>query len=97
MKQNFFGFDPSFHVARDHFVRKVPRSRTPSISRGIGFRRDRTTGRSLRPRCRLPGPRVSRLRNPELRCDEQTRDSIGPAPRRYNGFGRRSATVKDPW
>jgi putative two-component system hydrogenase maturation factor HypX/HoxX len=29
MKQNFFGFDPSFHVARDHFVRKVPRSRTP--------------------------------------------------------------------
>ena len=29
MKQNFFGFDPSYHVARDHFVRKVPRSRTP--------------------------------------------------------------------
>ena len=29
MQQNFFGFDPSYHVARDHFVRKVPRSRTP--------------------------------------------------------------------
>jgi putative two-component system protein, hydrogenase maturation factor HypX/HoxX len=29
MKQNFFGFDPSYHVARDQFVRKVPRSRTP--------------------------------------------------------------------
>jgi len=29
MKLNFFGFDPSYHVARDHFVRKVPRSRTP--------------------------------------------------------------------
>jgi putative two-component system hydrogenase maturation factor HypX/HoxX len=29
MKRNFFGFDPSYHVARDHFVRKVPRSRTP--------------------------------------------------------------------
>ncbi len=29
MKLNFFGFDPSFHVARDHFVRKVPHSRTP--------------------------------------------------------------------
>ncbi|MEO8752401.1 MAG: hydrogenase maturation protein [Casimicrobiaceae bacterium] len=29
MKQNFFGFDSSYHVARDHFVRKVPRSRTP--------------------------------------------------------------------
>jgi putative two-component system hydrogenase maturation factor HypX/HoxX len=29
MRRNFFGFDPSYHVARDHFVRKVPRSRTP--------------------------------------------------------------------
>jgi putative two-component system hydrogenase maturation factor HypX/HoxX len=29
MRQNFFGFDPSYHVARDHFVRKVARSRTP--------------------------------------------------------------------
>ena len=29
MKLNFFGFDSSYHVARDHFVRKVPRSRTP--------------------------------------------------------------------
>jgi len=29
MRCNFFGFDPSYHVARDHFVRKVPRSRTP--------------------------------------------------------------------
>ena len=29
MRQNFFGFDPSYHVARHHFVRKVPRSRTP--------------------------------------------------------------------
>jgi len=30
MKLNFFGFDTSYHVARDHFVRKVPRSRTPT-------------------------------------------------------------------
>ncbi len=29
MKLNFFGFDPSYHVARYHFVNKVPRSRTP--------------------------------------------------------------------
>jgi putative two-component system hydrogenase maturation factor HypX/HoxX len=29
MKLNFFGFDPSYHVARYHFVFKVPRSRTP--------------------------------------------------------------------
>ena len=30
MKLNFFGFDPSYHVARYNFVYKVPRSRTPS-------------------------------------------------------------------
>lgn len=29
MQQNFFGFDPSYHVARAHFVCKIPRSRTP--------------------------------------------------------------------
>ena len=29
MRRNFFGFDPSYHVARYHFVSKVPRSRTP--------------------------------------------------------------------
>jgi putative two-component system hydrogenase maturation factor HypX/HoxX len=29
MKLNFFGFDPSYHVARHHFVCKVARSRTP--------------------------------------------------------------------
>ena len=27
MRTNFFGFDPSYHVARFHFVHKVPRSR----------------------------------------------------------------------
>jgi putative two-component system hydrogenase maturation factor HypX/HoxX len=29
MQLNFFGFDPSYHVARYNFVHKVPRSRTP--------------------------------------------------------------------
>ncbi len=29
IKLNFFGFDPSYHVARYQFVCKVPRSRTP--------------------------------------------------------------------
>ena len=29
MKLNFFGFDPSYHVARHAFVHKLPRSRTP--------------------------------------------------------------------
>jgi putative two-component system hydrogenase maturation factor HypX/HoxX len=29
MKLNFYGFDSSYHVARQHFVCKVPHSRTP--------------------------------------------------------------------
>ena len=29
MQLNFYGFDPSYHVARYNFVRKVPKSRTP--------------------------------------------------------------------
>ncbi len=29
MKLNFYGFDPSYHVARYNFVLKVPKSRTP--------------------------------------------------------------------
>ncbi|MEA3413402.1 MAG: hydrogenase maturation protein [Pseudomonadota bacterium] len=29
MQLNFYGFDPSYHVARYNFVYKVPRSRTP--------------------------------------------------------------------
>jgi putative two-component system hydrogenase maturation factor HypX/HoxX len=30
MRLNFFGFDPSYHVARYKFVHKVPKSRTPA-------------------------------------------------------------------
>lgn len=29
MRLNFYGFDPSYHVARHNFVHKVPKSRTP--------------------------------------------------------------------
>jgi len=29
MKRNFFGFDPSYHVARYNFVHKIAKSRTP--------------------------------------------------------------------
>lgn len=29
MRMNFYGFDPSYHVARYKFVRKTPKSRTP--------------------------------------------------------------------
>ncbi|GAB4355006.1 MAG: hydrogenase maturation protein [Gammaproteobacteria bacterium] len=41
MKLNFYGFDPSYHVARYHFVYKVPHSRTPyhlAIHRRLGYR-----------------------------------------------------------
>lgn len=30
MNLNFFGFDPSYHVARYHFVEKLPKARTPA-------------------------------------------------------------------
>ena len=30
MRLNFFGFDPSYHFARYHFVEKTPKARTPS-------------------------------------------------------------------
>jgi putative two-component system protein, hydrogenase maturation factor HypX/HoxX len=29
MRRNFWGFDPSYHVARHNFIRKIPKSRTP--------------------------------------------------------------------
>jgi putative two-component system hydrogenase maturation factor HypX/HoxX len=29
MRLNFYGFDASYHVARQHFVHKLPHSRTP--------------------------------------------------------------------
>ncbi|MDR3465125.1 MAG: hydrogenase maturation protein [Xanthobacteraceae bacterium] len=29
MRSNFYGFDPSYHVARYNFIHKVPKSRTP--------------------------------------------------------------------
>jgi len=41
MQRNFFGFDPSYHVARHHFVRKTPHSWTPrhlAIHRDLGWK-----------------------------------------------------------
>ncbi len=29
MKLNFYGFDPSYHVARYHFVHRMPHAWTP--------------------------------------------------------------------
>jgi putative two-component system hydrogenase maturation factor HypX/HoxX len=43
MHRNFFGFDPSYHVARYNFVHKVPKSRTP-----LTIARHRRTSRKSR-------------------------------------------------
>jgi putative two-component system hydrogenase maturation factor HypX/HoxX len=43
MRRNFFGFDPSYHVARHNFIRKVAKSRTPlhlALHRSLRQRRD---------------------------------------------------------
>lgn len=40
MQRNFYGFDPSYHVARHHFVRKTPHSWTPrhlAMHRELGW------------------------------------------------------------
>ncbi|MCB1518955.1 MAG: hydrogenase maturation protein [Hyphomicrobiaceae bacterium] len=39
MRRNFYGFDPSYHVARYNFVHKIPKSRTPLT---IARHRDRS-------------------------------------------------------
>lgn len=41
MQRNFYGFDPSYHFARFHFVMKSPQSWTP---RHLARHRDRVTG-----------------------------------------------------
>ncbi|MFW8589099.1 enoyl-CoA hydratase/isomerase family protein [Rhizobium beringeri] len=49
MQRNFYGFDPSYHVARYNFIRKTPKSRTPltlAIHRATGNEADR--GRTMR-------------------------------------------------
>lgn len=41
MRRNFYGFDPSYHVARHHFVRKTPHSWTPrhlAVHRELGWK-----------------------------------------------------------
>ncbi|MFZ5714241.1 MAG: hydrogenase maturation protein [Bradyrhizobium sp.] len=39
MRLNFYGFDPSYHVARYNFIHKVPKSRTPLTIAGHRSRR----------------------------------------------------------
>ena len=43
LRLNFYGFDPSYHVARYNFIRKTPKSRTPST-----LARHRATGPTQR-------------------------------------------------
>ncbi|WP_354253288.1 enoyl-CoA hydratase-related protein [Bradyrhizobium sp. JR4.3] len=49
MKLNFYGFDPSYHVARYNFIHKVPKSRTPLTIAGHRSRRapDRPVGMAV--------------------------------------------------
>lgn len=46
MRLNFYGFDPSYHVARYNFIHKVPKSRTPLTIANHRSRRKRA-----RPTC----------------------------------------------
>ncbi|MBI5260610.1 MAG: hydrogenase maturation protein [Bradyrhizobium sp.] len=41
MRLNFYGFDPSYHVARYNFIHKVPKSRTPLTIAHHRSRRDK--------------------------------------------------------
>jgi hypothetical protein len=41
MRLNFYGFDPSYHVARYNFIHKIAKSRTPLTLARHRSRRDR--------------------------------------------------------
>lgn len=47
MRRNFFGFDPSYHLARYHFLTRVPHARTP-----FHLARHRTGREGAHPRSR---------------------------------------------
>lgn len=49
MRLNFYGFDPSYHVARYNFIHKVPKSRTPLTIANHRSRREpgQTTRRAV--------------------------------------------------
>jgi putative two-component system hydrogenase maturation factor HypX/HoxX len=53
MRLNFYGFDPSYHIARYNFIHKIPKSRTPLT---LALRAGR--GESKSPG-RIPGARKS--------------------------------------
>lgn len=45
LRLNFYGFDPSYHVARYNFIHKIPKSRTPLTLARHRSRRDRPPAR----------------------------------------------------
>ena len=45
MHRNFYGFDPSYHVARYHFVHKLPHAWTP---RHLAVHREAAAGSTER-------------------------------------------------
>lgn len=49
MRLNFYGFDPSYHVARYNFIHKVPKSRTPLTLARHRARRPAMPVRAVRP------------------------------------------------
>lgn len=48
MRLNFYGFDPSYHVARYNFIHKVPKSRTPLTIAHHRSRRDERGRQAVR-------------------------------------------------
>ncbi len=51
MRLNFYGFDPSYHVARYNFIHKVPKSRTPLTiaNHRSGRRKQRAANETVMP------------------------------------------------
>jgi putative two-component system hydrogenase maturation factor HypX/HoxX len=47
MRLTFYGFDPSYHVARYNFVHRVPKSRTPLTLARHRSRRDQLSAKHL--------------------------------------------------
>ena len=48
MQLNFYGFDPSYHVARYNFIHKIPKSRTPLTLARHRSQRQRCLAREMR-------------------------------------------------
>ncbi len=82
MQLNFFGFDPSYHVARFHFVARVPRSRTPL---------------HLAVHRRVPTPPARSPSGPEggMQAAARTPSRLPALPAAANAGGRPASTATD--